>query len=226
MKLTIVCFGSSAESIAQELRQAASRGKAAVGLSSTPPSQFGQKRPFFQLFGDRLSTTSSRFASSLGSWNSPSIQLTVASVLQMRNLSLMKLLNISTVQFALSLPVLLASLGLGACATIQSSSTEVAEDFLVGTWRVDLRPTPDVEPYFKEFVVTSVQGNSFSGRFYDSPISQGRINADWGKLRIAFMTADESGPYHHSAILEGNKLEGLSNSTGRNFLAYWSAVKQ
>ena len=138
----------------------------------------------------------------------------------------MKILNISAVRFALSLSVLLASFGLGACATIQSSSTEIAKDFLIGTWRVDLRPTPDAEPYFKEFVVTSVQGSSFSGNFYDSPISHGRINTDWGKLRIAFMTADGSGPYHHSAILEGNKLEGLSNSIERNFLAYWSALKQ
>jgi len=115
---------------------------------------------------------------------------------------------------------------LSACALNESPRQPVAPDILLGTWRVDLRPTPDSEPYFKEFVVTSVRESSFEGTFYDTTISQARINTDWGKLRIAFVTADGSGAYNHSAVLEGNKLEGLSNSTGRNFLSYWSAVKQ
>jgi len=114
---------------------------------------------------------------------------------------------------------------LGACAAVESSPKVVTADRLLGTWTVDLRPTPGSEPYYKEFVVTSVQGSSFTGTFYDTPISQARINRDWGKLRIAFVTADGSGPYNHSAVLEGNRLEGLSNSTGRDFLSYWSAVK-
>jgi len=134
--------------------------------------------------------------------------------------------KIVSVQLTRSFAILLAALCLGACTTIQPLSTEVVEDSLVGTWRVDLRPTPNADPYFQEFVVTSVQDSSFSGNFYNSPISQGRINTDWGTLRIAFTTADGSGPYHHSAILKGKKLEGLSNSTGRDFLAYWSAVRE
>ena len=138
----------------------------------------------------------------------------------------MKIVDISPGRTLRFLSVLLITGWLSACATSHSPSTAVANEFLTGTWRVDLRPTPDAEPYYREFVVSSVEGNSFSGRFYDSPISQGRINNGWGKLRIAFTTADESGPYHHSAVLEGNRLEGMTNSTGRNFLAYWSAVKQ
>ena len=134
--------------------------------------------------------------------------------------------RIVSVRLTRSFPILLAALCLAACATAQPLSTEVAEDSLVGTWRVDLRPTPNAQPYFQEFVVTSVQGGSFSGNFYNSPISQGRINTDWGTLRIAFTTVDGSGAYHHSAILNGKKLEGLSNSTGRDFLAYWSAVRE
>lgn len=97
---------------------------------------------------------------------------------------------------------------------------------MLGTWQVDLRPTPDSDPYYKEFIVTGVRGGSFSGTFYDTPISEGRINNDWGKLRIAFVTADGSGSYYHSATLEREVLEGLSNSTGRGFLAYWTAVKK
>jgi hypothetical protein len=77
-----------------------------------------------------------------------------------------------------------------------------------------------------EFVVTSGTGKSFAGSFYDTPIEQARINTDWGAVRIAFVTHDGSGDYNHSAVLSGTKLEGLSNSTGRNFLSYWSAVRQ
>lgn len=97
---------------------------------------------------------------------------------------------------------------------------------LVGTWRVDLRPRPDAPAYYQELVVRSVSGKSFEGSFYGAPVSQARINADWGAVRIAFVTADGSGPYNHSAVLTGGKLEGLTNSTGRDFLSYWSAVKQ
>lgn len=132
----------------------------------------------------------------------------------------------ATTRFADALTLLLICSCLGACAAIASSPEAVATDVLSGTWTVDLRPTPDSEPYYKEFVVTSVTGKSFTGSFYDTAISEARINTDWGKLRIAFVTVDGSGAYHHSAVLEGNRLEGLSNSTGRDFLSYWSAVKQ
>ena len=124
-----------------------------------------------------------------------------------------------------ALATILICIGLGACSS-NASKAVIAEDLLLGTWKVDLRPTPDAEPYYQQFVVTTVQGGSFSGTFYDAPISEGRINSDWGKLRIAFVTVDGSGPYYHSATLEHKSLEGLSNSTGRGFLAYWTAVKQ
>ena len=97
---------------------------------------------------------------------------------------------------------------------------------LVGTWKVDLRPTPDAAPYFQDLVVSKVSANnSFEGTFYGAPVAQARINVAWGTVRIAFVTADQSGPYNHSAVLQGGKLEGLTNSTGRDFLSYWSAAK-
>ena len=114
---------------------------------------------------------------------------------------------------------------LGACATTPFDPQSV-EDILVGTWTVDLRPLPDAEPYYQEFVVTAVDGNRFSGTFYSTSISEGRINVDWGTLRIAFVTVDGSGSYHHSAVLDHGTLDGLSNSTGRDFLSYWTAVKE
>jgi len=123
------------------------------------------------------------------------------------------------------LPILFVCV-LAGCATAAEPQTRPDPDLLVGTWKVDLRPTPTSPPYFKEFVVISVTGKSFTGSFYDTPIEQARINTDWGTVRIAFVTRDGSGDYNHSAVLSGTKLEGLSNSTGRNFLSYWSAVKQ
>lgn len=112
--------------------------------------------------------------------------------------------------------------GCAAPATLQAPSAAM----LVGTWQVDLRPLPTAEPYFQELVVTSVEGKTFTGTFYGTPVTQARVNTDWGTVRIAFVTADGSGPYHHSAVLSGAKLEGLSNSTGRDFLSYWSATRQ
>lgn len=122
--------------------------------------------------------------------------------------------------------VIVACSGLVGCMTTDPLSEPVTAESLLGTWKVDLRPTPDAEPYYQELVVTAVDGNSFAGTFYGAPVSQARINADWGKIRIAFVTADGSGPYAHSAVLEDDRLEGLSNSTGRDFLSYWSAQKQ
>ncbi len=126
---------------------------------------------------------------------------------------------------ALSPCIILVCMGFGACSST-APRAGIDAGILLGAWQVDLRPTPDAEPYYKEFVVTAVKDGSFSGTFYDAPISEGRINTDWGKVRIAFVTADGSGAYYHSATLEQGKLEGLSNSTGRGFLAYWSAVRR
>ncbi len=122
---------------------------------------------------------------------------------------------------ALALALLLTS-----CVTRGTSDHDPNASQLIGVWKVDLRPKPGAEAYYKEFIVTEVNGKTFSGTFYGSPVSQARINTDWHTIRIAFVTEDNSGPYHHSAVLSGEQLDGLSNSTGRNFLSYWSAKKQ
>lgn len=121
---------------------------------------------------------------------------------------------------------LLACVLLGACSTHARQPGTVDTDRLVGTWVVDLRPSPDAPPYLQELVIESVEGLTFAGRFYDTEVTEARINTDWGTLRIAFVTEDGSGPYYHSAVLRGPMLEGLSNSTGRDFLRYWSATRQ
>lgn len=115
---------------------------------------------------------------------------------------------------------------LGACSMASRAPASVNTDYLVGTWVVDLRPSPDAPPYLQELVIESVEELTFVGSFYGTEVTEARINADWGTLRIAFNTEDGSGPYHHSAVLNGSRLEGLSNSTGRGFLSYWSATRQ
>lgn len=116
-------------------------------------------------------------------------------------------------------------LALGACTSTGWPVAFAGPQDLLGAWRVDLRPTPASPPYFQDFVVSSVQGKTFTGTFYGAPIEQARMNAEWGALRIAFITSDGSGPYHHSAVLSGGLIDGLTHSTGRDFLAYWSASR-
>lgn len=96
---------------------------------------------------------------------------------------------------------------------------------LVGTWRIDLRPTPDAQPAYQAFVVESVEGKAFTGTFYGSEISEARLNTDWGAVYFSFVTADGSGPYLHSGVLRGGALEGVTNSTGRDFLSVWSGER-
>ena len=85
------------------------------------------------------------------------------------------------------------------CFAVAANSDELESPDatqLIGQWKVDLRPTRDAEAYFQEFSVSSVNGNSFSGTFYGTPIIQARINTDWHTIRIAFVTEDQSGQYH------------------------------
>ncbi len=120
---------------------------------------------------------------------------------------------------------IIVTLLLAACALSSRDHHLADAQQLIGTWNVDLRPKPDAPAYFQSFIVSSIQGKSFTGSFYGAPVEQARINVDWGTVRIAFTTADQSGPYNHSAVLVGKRLEGLTNSTGRDFLSYWTAVK-
>ena len=120
---------------------------------------------------------------------------------------------------------IIVTLLLAACALSTSNHHQADAQQLIGNWNVDLRPKPDAPAYFQGFTVSSISGKSFTGSFYGASVEQARINTDWGTVRIAFTTSDQSGPYHHSAVLVGKRLEGLTNSTGRDFLAYWTAAK-
>lgn len=97
---------------------------------------------------------------------------------------------------------------------------------LLGTWEIDLRPSPNASPYMKEFTVSKYEDGVLNGIFYDTPFKNGRINTSWGKIYFAFTTADNSGTYYHSGYLEDGKLLGSSFSPARGFMLPWFSVKK
>ena len=120
-------------------------------------------------------------------------------------------------RLAFSLFVLLVA----PAALAQSTSA----DALIGTWTVDLRPTPDADAYTQPFVVTASESLAFGGTFYGSPLETAVANTVWGDLRVAFTTSDGSGVYHHTAALRDGILHGTTHSLGRGFLSVWTATR-
>lgn len=99
------------------------------------------------------------------------------------------------------------------------------DEQLLGTWTVDLRPTPDSEPYLQTFTVDEINGKNFSGSFYGTSFEDGIINADWGAINFAFTTADGRTSYHHSGYLKDGQIHGRTHAPGRQMLSIWSAQK-
>ncbi len=70
-----------------------------------------------------------------------------------------------------------------------------------------------------------IDGRILQGSFYNSPVSNGRINTDWAAVHFAFTTSDDSGVYHTTGTLENGGLSGTTHSLGRDFLAVWTAER-
>ena len=99
-------------------------------------------------------------------------------------------------------------------------------DQLIGEWLIDLRPTPQSEGYFQDFVVISISDNRFTGTFYGSSLEQGLINNKWDKLYFAFSTKDQSNVYYHSGYLLDDKLFGMTYCPDRQFTAPWTGKRK
>lgn len=97
---------------------------------------------------------------------------------------------------------------------------------LLGTWEIDLKPSPEANSYLKEFTITRYEEGTLHGYFYDTPFKDGKINTAWDKIYFAFTTADNAGTYYHSGYLENNKLHGTSFSTARGFMLPWVSVRK
>ena len=103
---------------------------------------------------------------------------------------------------------------------------QISKDSIIGTFIIDLRPTPDSEPYLKEFKFTKADGKNFDGEFYGYPFSGGFLNTDWEKIYFAFTTADQSGTYYHSGYIERNKVFGITLNEARGFVLPWKGERK
>lgn len=99
---------------------------------------------------------------------------------------------------------------------------------LVGTWQVDLRPTPDSDAYYQDFIIKEldVDEGKITGIFYFSEIKESAINTDWDKIVISFVTEDNSGFYNTTVVVEDGKMSGTTHSIGREFVSVWTAEKK
>jgi CubicO group peptidase (beta-lactamase class C family) len=95
-----------------------------------------------------------------------------------------------------------------------------------GTWVIDLRPDPNSEAYFKDFIITPTTGKGFSGEFYGTAFESGKFNTDWEFLYFAFTTHDKENVYYHSGYIDGDKVFGISYSPDRKFTSHWTGKKK
>jgi hypothetical protein len=107
-----------------------------------------------------------------------------------------------------------------------SDKTKLNVNDALGTWVIDLRPTPNSEPYLKDFKFTSIDSSWFDGEFYGYPFTGGFLNLDWDKIYFAFTTADQSGTYFHSGYIEGNKVYGITLNENRKLLLPWKGERK
>lgn len=112
-----------------------------------------------------------------------------------------------------------------AMAQTKPLSKPVADSAL-GTWVIDLRPTPESPAYLKEFKFTKISGKLFDGEFYGYPFSGGFLNLDWDKIYFAFTTQDQSSTYFHSGYIEGDTVHGITLNESRQFVLPWKGVKK
>ncbi len=96
----------------------------------------------------------------------------------------------------------------------------------IGIWELDLRPSPEAEPYYKDFIIQSFSDGKLSGVFYETPFNDGKINTAWGKFFFSFTTTDQSGTYFHSGYLDEGRLYGTSFSVERGFMSPWFSTKK
>ena len=117
------------------------------------------------------------------------------------------------------------SLFIGLFLTVAISIQAQTGD-LKGTWTIDLRPTPDSEGYYQDFIVSEITDNTFQGTFYGSSVQNSLINANWDKLYFAFSTKDQDHSYYHSAYLMDDKIYGITYCPGREFTAPWTGTRK
>lgn len=107
-----------------------------------------------------------------------------------------------------------------------NSKKSLEQNAIIGTWKIDLRPTPQSEAYYQYFKITETHENTIDGTFYGSPIKNGLINKNWNRLYFAFSTSDSSNDYFHSGYILNEEVHGISYCPNRDFTAPWTGVKE
>jgi hypothetical protein len=111
-----------------------------------------------------------------------------------------------------------------ALIALACASPVVAASPLDGTWTVDLSVKPN-EPYTKPMVLALNADGTVTGMFYQSDIEAGRWKTDRGRTCVVFRTTDGVGPYHTSACLYGDQMQGQTWAEQRKFVFNWNAVR-
>lgn len=117
---------------------------------------------------------------------------------------------------------MIAALALLAAAA--PASADAARAALGGSWTVDLSTKPN-EPYTRPMILVLAADGTVTGSFYQSDIEAGRWKTDRGRTCVSFRTTDGVGPYHSSACLVGDHVEGQTWAEQRKFLFNWNAVR-
>jgi len=126
---------------------------------------------------------------------------------------------------ALSLIFTVLLLSMTTFGQDDAKSANESPEALVGSWQIDLTPSPGAEPYFQTIVVKKVSDDKLIGSFYGSNIKQAVLNTEWPKLYFAFTTSDKNNAYYHSGYLENGKLFGMTYCPDRDFAAPWTGTK-
>ena len=111
----------------------------------------------------------------------------------------------------------------------QSETKKTVEhdlDGISGTWIIDLRPNPESNPYFKDFVIKYDYDKTFSGVFYDTEFKNGKLNSSWERIYFAFTTKDQSSSYYHSGYIDGETINGITYSPERDFTMPWRGKRK
>jgi len=106
-------------------------------------------------------------------------------------------------------------------AIAQDTNNKSRTDALTGTWKIDLRPSPESPAYLQEFVIQKIEGRTFSGTFYGSDVRDTQINFNWDRLYFAFTTSDNTHEYYHTGYYFDGQLIGTSYCPGRDLLQPW-----
>ncbi|MEM7205185.1 MAG: hypothetical protein AAF628_33330 [Planctomycetota bacterium] len=97
---------------------------------------------------------------------------------------------------------------------------------MVGTWRADLRPTPDADPYYATLEITAASPDGVEGTFYDTPIREVCTNTAWGVPHLSFVTNDGSCDYYTTVRLGADgTLRGTTHAVQRGFTSAWRAER-